>query len=85
MGRNNKKIGEISAEKAKDLIREAFTKIATPEHPLVYVGDILEDNHWGYLIAATPYKQGDKPEENYIRVFVDRHSGELSLAHDLIG
>lgn len=83
MGRNNQEKKPITLDEACGYIHAFMEKAALSTGAKIWIGTLIKETPGGYIFPASLYFENDKPHDNYIRAWVNKWTGEVSLALDL--
>lgn len=69
----------MTVDEAKKILSEKMLAIASKEYPLFWVGDLLEEDETEFVFEASPYAQGEKPEDDAAPFAVNKRTGEVDI------
>lgn len=69
----------MTATEARASLIEWMRKGASEEFPLVWVGELLEEDTDEYIFEAAPYAEGENPKDEALPHAVNKLTGPVEL------
>lgn len=69
----------MTVNEARNILLQKMRDFTSKECPLVWVGDLLEEDGTEFVFEASPYAQGEKPEDEAAPFAVNKRTGEVDI------
>lgn len=69
----------MTVDEARNILLQKMHGFTSKECPLVWVGDLLEEDGTEFVFEASPYAQGEKPEDEAAPFAVNKNTGNVEI------